>query len=197
MRTRIARFGLLATATLAALLGTSPIALAAPALQLSQNSGLTVGQTVTVTLDGLPPNLPTVAVGQCKPQVVAPTDCNLTGSLLGTADPQGTWQPNGGNKTLTLIATVGGTDCTAAAGACTIAVTSLTNPNQILASVPLTFGPAAASAKPSATEGDSSASESSDEDSNTPLIIGIAAVVVVVVGAGITVAARRRAGGSR
>ncbi|WP_067701437.1 neocarzinostatin apoprotein domain-containing protein [Nocardia jejuensis] len=177
-----------------ALLGGGPVASAAPALVLSPSSGLTAGQTVTVTLDGLTANMPTVAVGQCKPQIVQPTDCNLTGSLMGQADAQGVWQPAGGNHTLALVSSIGGTDCTSAPGACTISVTSLTDPSNILTSVPLTFG-AAKTPETTVVAGDSATSDS--DDSNTGLIVGIAVAVVVVVLAVTVVAVRRRGSGTR
>ncbi|MGW4247758.1 neocarzinostatin apoprotein domain-containing protein [Nocardia sp. NPDC004722] len=108
----------------------------AASVDVSQSWGVSAGQTVSVSVSGLTPNLASVAVGQCKAQISGPSDCNLGGSLLGTADAQGNWSGGG----ITLVSSVGGVDCTAAAGACTISVTSLTDPNNILASVPLSFG---------------------------------------------------------
>ncbi|MEC3957749.1 neocarzinostatin apoprotein domain-containing protein [Nocardia sp. CDC153] len=121
--------------TAIALFGGATIAQAA-SVDVSQAWGVSAGQTISVSVSGLAPNLASVAVGQCTAQISGPSDCNLGGSLLGTADVQGNW--SGGS--ITLVASVGGVDCTAAAGACTIAVTSLTDPTNILASVPLSFG---------------------------------------------------------
>ncbi|WP_405495732.1 neocarzinostatin apoprotein domain-containing protein [Nocardia sp. NBC_00511] len=108
----------------------------AASVQVSQSGGVAAGQSVSVSVSGLAPNLASVAVGQCKAQISGPSDCNLGGSLLGTADGQGNWQAG----SVSLVGSVGGVDCTAASGACVIAVTSLTDPNNILASVPLSFG---------------------------------------------------------
>ncbi|RDI60576.1 neocarzinostatin apoprotein domain-containing protein [Nocardia pseudobrasiliensis] len=189
----------LGCAAAAILVVVAPNALAAPQLRPSQTDNVTVGQQITVALDGLPPNMPQVAVGQCKPQIVAPSDCNLTGSLLGNADARGAWQPMTAGATVTLVATVGGVDCTAAPGACALAVTSLMNPSQILASVPLTFGPAATTAaKPIGNEAHSAAESSkSDSGSNAwPIVVGvaIAALVVIVAIGGLIL---RRRGGIR
>ncbi|MFD6159838.1 neocarzinostatin apoprotein domain-containing protein [Nocardia sp. NPDC060256] len=174
------------------LLGAAPAASAAPALQVSQSTGLTVGQTITVTLTGLPANMPAVAIGQCKPQITGPADCNLPGSMLGAADGAGSWQPNGDKRAITLVADVGGSDCTAAPGACTISVTSLTNATEIIASVPLTFGPAATTPKPAAAASNSADTADSDNN-NTFAIVGIGVVAVGLVAAALFVALRRRA----
>lgn len=135
----MSRIGTLAGAALAALASIAMFGSAtahAASVQVSQSGGVRVGQSINVSISGLAPNLAQVAVGQCKAQISSPSDCNLGGSLLGTADGQGNW--NAGS--VTLVGNVGGVDCTASAGACTIAVTSLTDPNNILASVPLNFG---------------------------------------------------------
>ncbi|MEV6558594.1 neocarzinostatin apoprotein domain-containing protein [Nocardia sp. NPDC051756] len=183
------RLGILAGVTVAAVFGAGPAA-AAPTLQVSQSTGLTAGQAITVTLDGLPANMAAVAVGQCKPQIAGPGDCNLPGSMLGSADGQGNWQPNGDKRSITLVADVGGTDCTVAPGACTISVTSLTNATEIIASVPLTFGPAAQTPKPTAAS--SASVDPDDSDRNTAAAIGIGVGAVVIVAAVVLVVARRR-----
>ncbi|MFI6999239.1 neocarzinostatin apoprotein domain-containing protein [Nocardia sp. NPDC050175] len=180
----------LATFTTIAVIGGTPAALAAPALQVSQSTGLTAGQTITVTLDGLPANMAAVAVGQCKPQITSPGDCNLPGSMLGTADGQGKWQPNGDKRSIALVANVGGTDCTAAPGACTISVTSLTNATEIIASVPLTFGPAAEPSKPAAAP--NNAVDADDSDDNTAVVVGLGVAAVVIIAAAVFFVARRR-----
>ncbi|WP_194818179.1 neocarzinostatin apoprotein domain-containing protein [Nocardia sp. XZ_19_385] len=185
------RLAVLAAAACGGLLAAAPAALAAPTLQLDASTGVAAGQTITVNLEGLDANLAGVAVGQCKPQVVAPTDCNLSGSLMGAADAQGVWQPRAGGRTLTLVGAVGGTDCTTAPGACAISVTSLTNPSQILASVPLTFG-AKTAAQPTPAAA-APAAESDNDDSNTGMIVGITGAVVVIVAIAALVLMRRRA----
>ncbi|QLY28789.1 neocarzinostatin apoprotein domain-containing protein [Nocardia huaxiensis] len=186
---RLARTSALVAVAGAAALAGSPAAMAEPTLTLSVSTGVTAGQTVTVQLEGLPPDLPTVAVGQCKPQITTPADCNLGGSLMGRSDAQGMWQPNGGSRTLTLVASIGGVDCAAAPGACTVAVTSLTNPSDILASVPLDFG-AKQPAAPSTVAAESPDSDA--DDSNSGVLIGIAAAVVVLVAVVAVLFVRRR-----
>ncbi|WP_405495730.1 neocarzinostatin apoprotein domain-containing protein [Nocardia sp. NBC_00511] len=178
-----------AAVTAAALLATAPSAAAEPALHPSPAGDVTVGQTITISLDGLPPNLPTVAVGQCKPAVVAPTDCNLSGSLLGTADAQGVWQPGQRGRTIVLTASVGSLDCTAAPGACTLAVTSLTDPSHILTSVPLVFGHPDAT---KSTQAPAAAAKSSSDNGTVYLIVGAVVVVVLVVAGVIVMSYRRR-----
>ncbi|WP_067568523.1 neocarzinostatin apoprotein domain-containing protein [Nocardia acidivorans] len=189
MRSNIFRGVAGAAALTAALLATSPSAAAAPALHPTPAGEVTVGQTVTVALDGLPANLPTVAIGQCKPTITTPADCNLSGSLLGTADAAGVWQPGDRGTVLTIVSKVGDVDCTAAPGACTLAVTSLTNPSAILAAIPLTF----ARPKATATVENTTAASDSD-DSNTGTIVIISVVIVVLLGIGVAVLLRRRAG---
>ncbi|MEV0248654.1 neocarzinostatin apoprotein domain-containing protein [Nocardia sp. NPDC050712] len=184
MRIRAPFVVLLAAAGLAL---TAPAASAAPTLQLNESSGLAPGQAVTISLDGLPPNLTTVAVGQCKPQITLPTDCQLAGSRMGKADDKGKWQALDGNNTLTLVSAIGDVDCTTGPGACVIAVTSLTQPGNLLASTPLAFG-AKEAPKPAAAP---AAAEPADEDSNTALFLGIGVAVVVVIAAGALLLRRR------
>lgn len=131
--------------TLIAMAGAGVLALSDPAqaavtLKMSKTTGLKAGDKIQiVTLAGLKPNLASVAVGQCKPRVAGPTDCHTSGSLLGTADASGKWKPGDKGSTITVVAKIGSTDCTAKAGACIIGVTSLTDPSKVLATVPLTF----------------------------------------------------------
>ncbi|MFI6866054.1 neocarzinostatin apoprotein domain-containing protein [Nocardia sp. NPDC050406] len=195
MRKTGLRFGLLLAALVGTLVATAPTAVAAPTLTLDESSGLTPGQTVTVALEGLPPNLPTVAVGQCKPQITLPTDCNLGGSIMGKADAQGKWQPNDGKYVVTLAASIGGVDCTSAPGACTIAVTSLTDASNILASVPLSFGPKQTTTTAAAPDTDTVAEE--DEDSGTAIWIAVGAAVVIIAAVVVLLVLRRRGGGTR
>jgi hypothetical protein len=190
MRRNIFRSAVGAAATAVALLATAPLAAAGPTLHPSPIGDVTVGEVVTVAVDGLPPNLAQVAVGQCKPQVVAPTDCNLGASLLGSADAQGAWQPGMRGTTITLTASVGPVDCTAAPGACTLAVTSLTDPGHILASVPLTFGhaPAVAATTPKAAAADSDSSDSQ----TTAIVVAVVVIVIVVLAVAALLVRRRR-----
>ncbi|MQY26126.1 neocarzinostatin apoprotein domain-containing protein [Nocardia aurantia] len=125
---------LLAAAAAVALLGSATAQ--AASVSVSQTGGVSAGQSVSVSVNGLAPGLSQVAVGQCTAQISGPNDCNLSGSKLGNADDQGHLSVGG----ITLVGSVGGVDCTAFAGACTIAVTSLTDPYNILAAVSLSFG---------------------------------------------------------
>lgn len=126
------------TATFAGLAAVAAFG-AAPAeaatIAVSQSGGVAIGQSVSVSVSGLAPNLASVAVGQCKARIAGPSDCNLQGSLLGKADAQGNFRAG----SITLVGSIGGVNCVAQPGACTISVTSLTDPHNILASVPLTF----------------------------------------------------------
>lgn len=133
------RLAVLTAVTAAGVLSQCASASAWASLQLSQASGVRVGQSISISLAGLPPNLAEVAIGQCKPHVSTTSDCNLPGSLLGNADGQGVWQPGMNGRSITLIRNIGGTDCTSAPGACVVGVTSLTNPNNIITTAPLTF----------------------------------------------------------
>ncbi|WP_067701440.1 neocarzinostatin apoprotein domain-containing protein [Nocardia jejuensis] len=139
MKNIILRAGVLAAAVAGGLLATSGPATAGAFLSLSQTDGVSAGQSVSVSLGGLPADLASVAVGQCKAQVSGPADCNLVGTLMGHADGDGNWQSNGGYS-ITLVGSIGGVDCASGPGACTIAVTSLTNPSAIITSAPLSFG---------------------------------------------------------
>ncbi|MFI6043810.1 neocarzinostatin apoprotein domain-containing protein [Nocardia sp. NPDC051321] len=190
MRYSVFRLAIAAVAVLAGALGAASPAAAEAALQVSQSAGLRDGQTVTVTLTGLPANLTSVAVAQCKSTVTSPMDCNLPGALMGNADANGVWQPNGDKRSIAVLSSIGVTDCMAAAGACAISVTSLSNPAAIIASTPLTFGGPAEQPKPDAAAQSSTVEDDAD---HTPLIVGgIVAVLVIAVAAGAAVLLRRR-----
>jgi hypothetical protein len=134
-----------------------------------------------------------VTVGQCKAQITGPTDCNLPTALLGTADGTGRWQPNEGKNSISLSAEIGGADCAAAPGTCTLAVTSLTDPTAILTSVPLTFG-APAPAPVAAPAAESTAADESG-DNSAMITGGVAIVVLVALAAGVVFLVRSRVRG--
>ncbi|AYF77002.1 hypothetical protein D7D52_27940 [Nocardia yunnanensis] len=184
MRRNIFRGVAGAAVTAAALLAFAPPATAAPVLHPTPAGDVTVGEIITVALDGLPANMPTVAIGQCKAQIALPTDCNLSASLLGSADAAGVWKPGERGNTILLTASIGGVDCTTAPGACALAVTSLTNPNAILASVPLTF----TTPKPSKT----AAPDSDTHSSHTTAYVVGGSIVIVVLALALAVALFRR-----
>ncbi|GAA0965814.1 neocarzinostatin apoprotein domain-containing protein [Actinocorallia libanotica] len=138
---------------------------AAAKLSLSKSSGLAVGDTINVvSLTGLKANLSQVYVAQCKAKVAGPTDCELSSALSGNADAGGTWKSSKGTA-IKLVKAIGGTDCTTKAGACIIGVTSLTNPGDVIATAPLTFGGA-----PTGSNDDNDSNDSNDNsnDSGTP-----------------------------
>lgn len=172
-------------------LALAPVANAEPTLQIDPKA-VRAGDSVTVSLAGLPPNLPMVTVGQCKAQVVAPTDCSLPTALMGAADATGVWQAEEGKDAITLAPEIGGVDCASAAGACTLAVTSLTNPSSIITSLPLDFG--AAEEKPVPAPEAAAAEE--DDSSNTSWFVGATVAIVVLAGAGGAAFRRRRSGTS-
>ncbi|WP_040796355.1 neocarzinostatin apoprotein domain-containing protein [Nocardia higoensis] len=134
------RLGALTVVAGAAVLGATGTASAAPSLWVSQTSGVSAGQTVSVSLSGITADLGSVAIGQCKSSVSSVGDCNLAGGLLGKADGAGKWVSNKGTNAITLVGSLGGANCAAAPGTCSMVVTSLNNPYNILATVPLTFG---------------------------------------------------------
>ncbi|WP_106403584.1 neocarzinostatin apoprotein domain-containing protein [Actinocorallia populi] len=159
--------------TQAAALGAAAVLVCAPSaasasaaaakLSLSKTSGLAVGDTVNVTsLTGLKANLAQVYVAQCKKKVAGPTDCELSSALSGNADASGTWKSSKGTA-IKLVKTIGGVDCTSAAGACIIGVTSLTNPGDVIATASLTFGG-------SSTDSNDDSNDANDDsnDSGTP-----------------------------
>ncbi|MEO3784371.1 neocarzinostatin apoprotein domain-containing protein [Actinocorallia sp. B10E7] len=136
------KFSKVAALGAAAALVCAPSAASAAAakLTLSKSSGLAVGETINVvSLTGLKANLSQVYVAQCKAKVGGPTDCELGSALQGAADGSGKWKSSKGTA-IKLVKTINGVDCTSKAGACIIGVTSLTNPGNVIATTPLTFG---------------------------------------------------------
>ncbi|MFF3611541.1 neocarzinostatin apoprotein domain-containing protein [Streptomyces sp. NPDC002580] len=144
----------LATAVLAAASAASPAA-AAATLTVSRTTGLSVGDTVTVSAKGLSPSQAFVPLGLCKPDPAGPTDCDTATALVGKTDSAGVWHVSAGNATsgtLKILAEAGGADCTAKAGACVVAV--FISASKELVQAPLTVS-AAGSASPSASTGPS------------------------------------------
>ncbi|GAA4368204.1 neocarzinostatin apoprotein domain-containing protein [Nocardioides caricicola] len=97
-------------------------AFAAPTLNVSQLTGLTDGQTVTVSGSGFEPNLPSIAIGQCIEGYSGPSDCNTAGgATFRNADANG----NVASFTITVKEVFGGHDCTQIT--CMIAAAPLPN----------------------------------------------------------------------
>lgn len=84
-------------------------AYAAPTLNVSQLTGLTDGQTITISGGGFEPNLTSIAIGQCITGYTGPSDCNTAGgATFRNADANG----NIAQFTITVTETFGGHDCT-------------------------------------------------------------------------------------
>ncbi|WP_372734131.1 neocarzinostatin apoprotein domain-containing protein [Nocardioides sp.] len=129
----------------------APSASAAPRLTVSATTGLTNGQTITVSGVGFAANLKGIAVGQCKVGYTGPADCNLAGgATFRNSDGSGSI----GTVTIKLATSFGGIDCTKTE--CVIAAAPLPTSSDAAtvkantASVPITFG-AAPATTPAAT----------------------------------------------
>jgi len=163
MLTRGAAAGL---ALLVVMVAYAPPSLAAPSVTVSKTSGLSDGETITVTGSGFAPNMASIAVGQCKKGYTGPTDCNLQGgATFRTADASGKIA----TVTLKVATTFGGTDCTKVA--CVIGVAPLpTNatPAEVTANtadIAITFG--AADTGTEASSDTSTATDTSDTATDT------------------------------
>lgn len=97
-------------------------AFAAPSLNVSQLTGLTDGQKVTISGSGFEPNLPSIAIGQCVEGYTGPSDCNTAGgATFRNADASG----NVASFTITVKEVFGSVDCTQVQ--CMIAAAPLPN----------------------------------------------------------------------
>ena len=84
-------------------------AFAAPSLKVSQLTGLTDGQKITISGSGFEPNLSSIAIGQCVEGYAGPADCNTaTGATFKNADASGNVAP----FEITVKEVFGSTDCT-------------------------------------------------------------------------------------
>ncbi|MGB0102343.1 MAG: neocarzinostatin apoprotein domain-containing protein [Nocardioides sp.] len=102
-----------ALATLAALLVVmvvaAPPSFAAPTLTVSQLTGLSDGQTLTISGSGFEPNLNSIAIGQCVVGYTGPSDCNTAGgATFRNADASG----KVASFTITVKEVFGAHDCT-------------------------------------------------------------------------------------
>lgn len=152
MKTSLLRGTAAALALFVVTVVAAPPSFAAPTVEVSATTGLSDGQTVTVTGSGFDADLKGIAVGQCKEGFVGPTDCNLQGgATFRNADASGAIT----SVTLKLAVTFGGTDCTKVQ--CVIGAAPLpTNASAAVvqantAVIPLTFG--AAEEEPAETPG--------------------------------------------
>lgn len=97
-------------------------AFAAPSLNVSQLTGLTDGQKITISGSGFEPNLSSIAIGQCVEGYTGPADCNTaTGATFKNADASGNVAP----FEITVKEVFGSTDCTKVQ--CMIAAAPLPN----------------------------------------------------------------------
>jgi hypothetical protein len=84
-------------------------AYAAPTLNVSQLTGLTDGQTLTISGSGFEPNLASIAIGQCVVGYAGPSDCNTSGgATFRNADASGSV----GSFTIVVKEKFGANDCT-------------------------------------------------------------------------------------
>src|SRR6478609_136001 len=101
--------GLAAAAALLVVLVTAPPSFAAPTLSVSATTGLTDGQTLTISGSGFDPNLSSIAIGQCTADYVGPADCNTSGgATFKNADASG----NVSSFTIVVKEVFGSHDCT-------------------------------------------------------------------------------------
>jgi LPXTG-motif cell wall-anchored protein len=201
MLTRGAAAGL---ALLVVMVAYAPPSLAAPSVTVSKTSGLSDGESITVTGSGFAPNMASIAVGQCKKGYTGPTDCNLQGgATFRTADASGKIA----TVTLKVATTFGGTDCTKVE--CVIGVAPLpTNatPAEVTANsadIPITFGAAGAVAgTDTETDTTDTATETDTADAAADLpktgptdslpVILIGGSALILTGAGLLVLMPRR-----
>lgn len=119
---RLLTRGLAAVAALAVVTLVAAPAFAAPAMSVSQLTGLTNGQTITISGSGFEPNLTSIAIGQCVTGYTGPSDCNTAGgATFRNADAQGKIAP----FTITVKEVFGAHDCTKVQ--CMIAAAPLPN----------------------------------------------------------------------
>lgn len=97
-------------AMLLIMLVAAPPSFAAPTLEVSAHTGLTDGQTITISGSGFEPNLKGIAIGQCREGYVGPADCNVQGgATFKDADASG----NVGSFTIVVKEKFGAVDCLA------------------------------------------------------------------------------------
>jgi len=192
---------LAAVAALLVVLATAPPSFAAPTLSVSATTGLTDGQTLTISGSGFAPNLQSIAIGQCVSGYVGPADCNTSGGAqFKNADASG----NVASFTIKVKEVFGSTDCTkvecvvAAAPLPTNADAATIEANTYV--VKISFG--AAAAEPSATAttqpSDTAALPKTGAGDSVPvLMLGATALLAAGMGVMLLVPGRRREGAHR
>ncbi len=193
--------GLAAAAALLVVLVTAPPSFAAPTLSVSATTGLTDGQTLTISGSGFDPNLSSIAIGQCTADYVGPADCNTSGgATFKNADASGAVS----SFTIVVKEKFGSVDCTTekcviAAGPLPTAADAATVEKNTYV-VPITFGapaaaPAATTAAPAATTtatAPSTLPKTGAGDSVPVLLLGASALLAAGIGVMLLVPGRRR-----
>jgi hypothetical protein len=165
-------------------------AFAAPSLNVSQLTGLTDGQKITISGSGFEPNLSSIAIGQCVEGYAGPADCNTaTGATFKNADASGNVAP----FEITVKEVFGSTDCTKVQ--CMIAAAPLPNATDAATvsantvELMISFGaPEAAPSDTPTTEpttgGDEEALPQTGAGDSIPAIL-LAATAMLAIGAGL------------
>jgi hypothetical protein len=193
---------LAAVAAIVVVLATAPPSFAAPTLTISATTGLTDGQTVTISGAGFAPNLKGLAIGQCVEGYTGPGDCNLAGGAkFRDADASG----NVASFTVVVKKVFGAHDCTKVQ--CVIAGAPLPTASDAATisantfSTKITFGAAATTATtaPSPTAAATTATSDTGTlpktgagDSVPVLMLGASALLAAGVGVMLLVPGRRR-----
>lgn len=198
---------LAAVAAILVVLVTAPPSFAAPALTISATTGLSDGQTVTISGAGFAANLKGIAIGQCVEGYTGPGDCNLAGGAkFRDADANG----KVASFTVVVKEVFGAHDCTKVQ--CVIAGAPLPNAADAATisantfSTKITFG-AAATAEPSASASATATTAPVTDASTLPktgagdsvpvLMLGASALLAAGIGVMLLVPGRRRGEGAR
>jgi hypothetical protein len=194
---------LAAVAAILVVLVTAPPSFAAPTLSVSATTGLTDGQTITISGSGFDANLSSIAIGQCIKGYTGPGDCNTAGGAkFRTADANGKVEA----FTIVVKEKFANFDCTKQQ--CVIAAAPLpTNYDAATIKantyiVPITFG-SAASAEPAAAAATTAATTTTATttsalpktgagDSVPVLMLGASALLAAGIGVMLLVPGRRR-----
>lgn len=193
---------LAAVAAIVVVLVTAPPSFAAPTLTISATTGLTDGQTVTISGAGFAPNLKGLAIGQCVEGYTGPGDCNLAGGAkFRDADASGkvasftvvVKQVFGAHDCTKVQCVIAGAPLPTASDAATIAANTY--------ATKITFGAAAATTAPSPTAAATTTTAPSDTstlpktgagDSVPVLMLGASALLAAGIGVMLLVPGRRR-----
>ncbi|TIC88054.1 LPXTG cell wall anchor domain-containing protein [Nocardioides sp. GY 10113] len=188
----------------------APPSFAAPSLNVSASSGLSDGQTVTISGGGFTANMGQIAVGQCIAGYTGPSDCNLQGgATFRNADAGGSI----GSFSITVKQKFGSTDCMVQK--CVIAAAPLPTaeePAMIAANrviIPITFGapepepaPAATQTPATTTVADTAETTTATDDDELPQtgaadglpMLAAGALGLLVVGGALRFGSRRTEG---